>query len=55
MNIFVNLLFEFLRKIVLFSFGMSKFIFMICDSSYITFMIVFIINKKVIMKYITHY
>ena len=55
MNIFVNLPFEFLRKIVLFSFGMTKFIFMICDSSYITFMIVFIINKKVIMKYITHY
>ena len=55
MNIFVNLPFEFLRKIVLFSFGTTKFIFIVCDSSYITFMIFFIINKKVIMKYITHY
>ena len=39
MNIFINLPFEFLRKIVLFSFWFDKFkfIFIIYDCSYITF------------------
>ena len=55
MNIFFNLPFEFMRKIVLFYFGMTKFIFMIYDCSYITFMIVSIINKNMIMKYIILY
>ena len=55
MNIFINLPFEFMRKIVLFYFGMTKFIFMIYDCSYITFMIVSIINKNMIMKYIILY
>ena len=54
MNIF-NLPFEFMRKIVLFYFGMTKFIFMIYDFFYITFMIVPIINKNMIMKYIILY
>ena len=50
MNIFVNLPFEFMRKIVLFLFWYDKFIFMIYDCSHITFMIVSIINKDMIMK-----
>ena len=52
---FVNLLFKFLRKIVYFHFGMTKFIFIIYDFSYITFMIIPIINKNMIMKYIILY
>ena len=55
MNIFVNLPFEFLRKIVLFSFWYDKVIFMIYDCFYITFIIVPIINKNMITKHITHY
>ena len=55
MNIFINLPFEFMRKIVLFYVGMTKFIFMIYDCSYITFMIISIINKNMIMKYIILY
>ena len=55
MNIYVNLPYEFLRKIVFFYFGTTKFIFMIYDCSYITFMIIPIINKNMIMKYITPY
>ena len=54
MNIFINLPFEFLGKIVLFSFWFDKFkfIFIIYDCSYIIFMIIPIINKNMIMKYI---
>ena len=52
-NIFINLPFEFLRKIVLFSFWYNKIY--IYDCSYITFMIVPIINKNMITKYIFHY
>ena len=55
MNIFVNLPFEFLKKIYYFHFGMTKFIFIIYDCSYITFMIIPIINKNMIMKYIILY
>ena len=55
MNIFVNLPFEFLRKLYCFHFGSTKFIFMIYDCSYITFMSVSIINKNMIMKYTTLY
>ena len=55
MNIFVNMPFEFWEKLYYFHFGTTKFISMVYDFSYITFMIVFIINKKMIMKYITHY
>ena len=55
MNIFINLPFEFLRKIVLFSFWYDKFIFIIYNCSYIIFMIIPIINKNMITKYITHY
>ena len=47
MDIFTNLSFEFLKKIILFSFWY--------DYSYITFLSVPIINKNIIMKYITHY
>ena len=53
MNIFVNLPFEFLRKIVLFSFWYNKIY--IYDYSNITFNIVPIINKIMITKYITLY
>ena len=35
MNIFFNLPFEFLKKIYYFHFGMTKFIFMIYDCSYL--------------------
>ena len=42
MNIFVDLPFEFLGKLYYFHFGMKKFIFIIYDCSYITFMIVLI-------------
>ena len=42
MNIFIDLPFEFLRKIELFSFGTTKFIFMIYNCSYIIFIVVFI-------------
>ena len=55
MNIFFNLPFEFLRKLYCFHFGTTKFIFMIYDCSYISFMSVPIINKNMIMKYITLY
>ena len=55
MNIFVNLPFEFLNFFYCFHFGATKFIFMIHDCSYITFMIVPIINKNMITKYITIY
>ena len=51
MNIYVNLTYEFLRKIVLFSFWNDKIY--IYDCFYITFMIIPIINKNMIMKYIT--
>ena len=50
MNIFINLPFEYC-----FHFGTINFIFMIYDCSYITFMIVLIINKNMIMKYIILY
>ena len=53
MNIFIDFPFEFLRKIVLFSFWYDKIY--IYDCSYITFMIVPIINKNMITKYITLY
>ena len=53
MNIFINLPFEFLKNIVLFSFWYNKIY--ICDCSYITFMIIPIINKNMITKYITPY
>ena len=53
MNIFINLPFEFLRKIVLFSFWYKKIY--IYDCSYITFMIIPIINKNMTTKYITLY
>ena len=48
MNIFINLPFEFLRKIVLFSFWYDiNYIYYICDYPY---------NKRnMIMKYITIY
>ena len=55
MNIFVNMSFEFLEKLYCFHFGTTKFIFMIYDCSYIIFMIVPIINKNMIMKYIILY
>ena len=56
MNIFVNLPFEFLKKkLYCFHFGTTKFIFIIYDCSYITFMIVPIINKNMIMLYIILY
>ena len=41
--------------IVKFFFFFSLRFFGILDCSYITFMIVTIINKNIIMKYITHY
>ena len=44
MNIFVNLPFEFLKNILLFSFWYYKIY--IYDCSYITFMIIPIINKN---------
>ena len=53
MNIFVNLPFEFLKKIKLFLFWYDKIY--IYDCSYITFMIVPIINTNMIMKYIILY
>ena len=48
MNIFANLPFEFLGKIVLFSFDMTKII-------YITFVIFSVINENMIIKYIILY
>ena len=48
MNIFANLPFEFLGKIVLFSFDMTKII-------YITFVIFRVINENMIIKYIILY
>ena len=53
MNIFVNLPFEFLKNILLFSFWYYKIY--IYDCSYITFIIIPIINKNMITKYITPY
>ena len=44
-----------LEKLYCFYFGTTKFIFMIYNCSYITFMIVNIINKNMIMKYIILY
>ena len=48
MNIFTNLPFEFLRKIILFSFDTTKFI-------YITFVIFPIVNENIVIKYIILY
>ena len=53
MNISINLSFEFLRKLYCFHFGITKFIFMIYDCSYIIFMSVPIINKE--YDYEIHY
>ena len=50
MNIFANLPFEFLRKIILFSFDTTKFIYI-----YITFMIFPIVNENIVIKYIILY
>ena len=55
MNIFVNLPFEILRKLYCFHFRTVKFIFMIYICSYITFIIVPIININMIMEYISLY
>ena len=49
MNIFANLPFEFLRKIILFSFDSTKFIY-IYIYIYITFVIFPIVNENIVIK-----
>ena len=48
MNIFANLPFEFLKKIILFSFDTTKII-------YIIFVIFPIVNENMVIKYIILY
>ena len=48
MNIFANLTFEFLKKIILFSFDTTKII-------YITIVIFLIVNENMVIKYIILY
>ena len=58
MNIFANLPFEFLRKIILFSFDSTKFIYIyiyIYKYIYITFVIFPIVNENIVIKYIILY